>query len=72
MCASVLESAVGIGDTIGDQKINKIIVELNNKSILIFECDNVSFLILILNSESKISNTLSKLDAFIQKILKIY
>ncbi len=35
MCASVLESAVGIGDTIGDQKINKIIVELDEKTILI-------------------------------------
>ncbi|MFW9828533.1 MAG: roadblock/LC7 domain-containing protein [Candidatus Thorarchaeota archaeon] len=72
MCASVLESAVGIGDTIGDQKINKIIVELDEKTILLVECDNITFLVLIINPESNVSNILRKLDEIIQKIVKMY
>jgi len=72
MCASVLESAVGIGEAIGSQIINKIIVELEEKVILIFECDNNTFLIVIINKESKISYIFSKLEEIIQKIIKMY
>ena len=54
MCASVLESAMGIGETIGNQKINKVIAELEDKTIMIFECDNKTFLILIINRASDI------------------
>ncbi len=72
MCASVLESAVGIGGAIGSQKINKIIAELEEKTILIFECDNNTFLILIIKRESKVSYILSKLEEIIQKIIKLY
>ncbi|MFW9972701.1 MAG: roadblock/LC7 domain-containing protein [Candidatus Odinarchaeota archaeon] len=72
MCASVLESAVGIGEAIGNQGINKIIVELEEKIVLIFECDNNTFLIIIINKDSKISYILSNLDEIIQKIIKMY
>lgn len=72
MCASVLESAVGIGEAIGSQIINKIIVELEEKVILIFECDNNTFLIVIINKESKISYIFSNLEEIIQKIIKMY
>lgn len=72
MCASVLESAVGIGEAIGNQGINKIIVELEEKIVLIFECDNDTFLIIIINKDSKISYILSKLDEIVQKIIKMY
>ncbi len=72
MCASALESAVGIGDAIGSQKINKVIAELEEKSILIFECDNNTFLILIINRESDVSHILNRLDGIIQKMIKMY
>ncbi|MFX1377607.1 MAG: hypothetical protein ACFFA4_00805 [Promethearchaeota archaeon] len=72
MCASVLESAVGIGEAIGNQEINKIIGELEEKTIIIFECDKNTFLTLIINRDSDISYILSKLDGVIQKIIKMY
>jgi predicted regulator of Ras-like GTPase activity (Roadblock/LC7/MglB family) len=72
MCASVLESAVGIGDTIGSQKINKIIAELEEKTILLFECDKYTFLILIINRESEVSYILNRLDEIIQKMIRMY
>ncbi|MFX1417507.1 MAG: roadblock/LC7 domain-containing protein [Promethearchaeota archaeon] len=72
MSASVLESAVGIGDTIGNQKIKKIIAELEEKTILIFECDIKTFLILIINKKSNISYIFDNLDDIIKKIGRLY
>ena len=47
MCASVFESAVGLGETMGSQKIIKIIAELEKSSILMVEIkDKKVFLIL--------------------------
>ncbi|MFX0005372.1 MAG: hypothetical protein ACFFA7_01565 [Promethearchaeota archaeon] len=72
MCASVLESAVGIGDAIGSQKINKIIAELEGKTILIFECDTNTFLILIINRESDTSYIFNRLEELVHKVIKMY
>jgi len=72
MCAPVLESAVGIGDAIGSQKINKIIAELEEKTVLMFECDENTFLILILNKESNVSNILNKLDEIVLQMIRMY
>ncbi len=71
MCATVLESAVGIGETLGNQKFKKVIAELEEKTILIFECDISTFLILILNRDSNISFIISKLEEIIQKVNKM-
>ncbi|MFW9819854.1 MAG: hypothetical protein ACFFE5_09610 [Candidatus Thorarchaeota archaeon] len=72
MCASVLESAVGIGNAIGSQNINKIIAELEEKTILIFECDLNTFLILIINRESDMSYIFNILEENVQKMIKMY
>jgi len=72
MCASVLESALGIGEAIGNQEIIKVIAELLEKTILIFQCNIDTFLILIMNRESESSYILSKLDEIIQKIIRMY
>lgn len=72
MCASVLESAVGIGETMGNRKINKIITELAEKTILIYECDIKTFLILIVKKESNINLIFSKLQEYIQILVKLY
>ncbi|MFX1316933.1 MAG: roadblock/LC7 domain-containing protein, partial [Promethearchaeota archaeon] len=54
MCASVLESAENIGQTIRSEKLGKIITELDDKTILIINCDENTFLTLIISEESKI------------------
>jgi predicted regulator of Ras-like GTPase activity (Roadblock/LC7/MglB family) len=72
MSASVLESAIGIGETIGNQKIRRIIAELADKTILIFECDDKSFLILIINQESDTSYTFNNLEGVVKNITRLY
>ncbi|MFX1289123.1 MAG: roadblock/LC7 domain-containing protein, partial [Promethearchaeota archaeon] len=44
MCASVLESAIGLSHTIGDRKVIKIVAELGTQTIVITECDEKTFL----------------------------
>ena len=72
MCASVLESAVKIGETLSNQEIKMIIAELEEKTILILECDRNTFLILIINSESKVSKILFKLKELKEEIIRMY
>lgn len=72
MCASVLESALGIGETIGDRKINKIVAELAEKTILLFECDSKTFLILIIKKKSNTDFIFSELQEVIQTLVKLY
>lgn len=72
MCASVLESALGIGETIGNREINKIVAEVAEKAILIFECDDKTFLTILVKKESNVNLILSKLNEIIQKIIKMY
>ena len=63
MCASVLESAVGLGETMGNQRVVKIIAELEETSVIIVEIkEKMSFLILILNDQSEINFFLKELD----------
>ena len=71
MSATVLESAVGIGDSIGNQKIKKIVAELEDKTLFILECDRSTFFIIIINRESHISYIMSKLEEMIQKVSKM-
>ena len=68
MCASVLEGATELGQTIGNRKINKIIAELEEKTIIIVECDEKSFFILIINKESQVDIILNQLNEYIQQI----
>jgi len=72
MCASVLEGAAELGLTIDNRKINKIIAELEEKTIIIVECDIKSFFILILNKESRVDLILDQLSEYIQSISGIY
>jgi predicted regulator of Ras-like GTPase activity (Roadblock/LC7/MglB family) len=72
MCASVLESAIGLGRTMGDRKESKIIVELETQTIIIIECDEKTFLVFNLNYDSKFSNIFEKLEDYIRKIIFLY
>lgn len=72
MCASVLESALGLSSAMGDQKIARLITELESTTILIFECDEHTFLILAAKLDSKISQVIDKMEEYKKKILFLY
>ncbi|MFX1479137.1 MAG: roadblock/LC7 domain-containing protein [Promethearchaeota archaeon] len=70
MCASVLESAIGLGETIGSQRVVKIIAELEENSLIIVEIKEIlSFLVLIVNKHSDVTFFLNLLDNYIQKLI---
>jgi predicted regulator of Ras-like GTPase activity (Roadblock/LC7/MglB family) len=71
MCASVLEGASGISNTIENQQVNKIIAELNEETLLISKINKDVFLVFILNTQSNSSLIFEDLDMYIQKINSI-
>ncbi len=69
MCASVLGNAEGLGQTMGDKKIGKIISELDDYTIIIVGCDESTFLAVIINNDT-ISGPIQKhLDDYIKKLI---
>jgi len=72
MCASVLESAISLGRTMGDRKATKIIAELGTQTIVIIECDEKTFLVFDLNYQSDFSVILEKMEEYIRKIIFLY
>ena len=72
MCASVLESAIGLSHTMGDRKATKIIAELGERTIVLMECDEKTFLVFNLNHESKFNMILENLEGYIRKLIFLY
>ncbi|MHA1507347.1 MAG: roadblock/LC7 domain-containing protein [Promethearchaeota archaeon] len=72
MCASVLESALSLGQTMGDRKATKIIAELGTQTIVITECDEKTFLVFDLNYNSEFNDILEKMEDYIRKIIFLY
>jgi len=72
MCASVLESAIGLSHTMGDRKATKIIAELGNQTIVVMECDEKTFLVFDLTYESNFNAILEKLEDYIRKLIFLY
>ena len=72
MCASVLESAISLGRTIGDRKAVKIIAELGTQTLVITECDEKTFLVFDLDNESNFNVILEKMEDYIRKIIFLY
>jgi len=66
MCASVLESAIGLSRTLGDRKTTKIIAELESQTIVITECDEKTFLVFNINKESNFNVLLEKMEDYIR------
>jgi predicted regulator of Ras-like GTPase activity (Roadblock/LC7/MglB family) len=72
MCASVLESAVGLGETMGNQKIIKIIAELEKTSLLMVEIkEKKVFLIFIINDDSDSNFIFEHLEEYVKKISSV-
>lgn len=67
MCASVLESAEGIGQMIGDE-VSKIITDLDEQTIVIIECENKTFLSFLIEKDSHFGLVLNKIADFKRKI----
>lgn len=67
MCASVLESAEGLGQNIGGN-VNKIITELDKQTIVIIKCENNTFLSFIIEKDSHFGLVLKKISDFTEKI----
>ena len=73
MCASVLESAIGLSHTMGDRKATKIIAELGNQTIVVTECDEKTFLVFDLKYDSNFSVILEKMEVdYIRKLIFLY
>ena len=73
MCASMLESAEDLKKTLGSKKISKIIADLESgQTIIIIECDNKTFISLILEKESQIEQILKNIEEYCIKIIKIF
>ncbi|MHA1254985.1 MAG: roadblock/LC7 domain-containing protein [Promethearchaeota archaeon] len=70
MCASVLESAEGLGDSIGGS-VSKIITELDEQTIVIIQCENKTFLSFIIEKDSHFGLVLDKMADYKQKIEKL-
>lgn len=72
MCASVLESAVGLGETMGNQRIIKIIAELEKTSILMVEIkEKKVFFIFIINDDSDSNFIFEHLEEHVKKICSV-
>jgi hypothetical protein len=72
MCASVLESAISLGRTMGDRKAAKVIAELGTQTIVITECDEKTFLVFDLDYKSNFNVILEKMEHYIRKIIFLY
>ncbi len=72
MCASVFESAEGLGKTFGVNKIGKIIAELGDQTIIIVECSNKTFLTFIIGKESNVDLVFDNWAKYNQKIINAY
>ena len=69
MCASVLKSAEGLGQTFGEGTIVKIITELEDQSIIIVKCSEKTYLVLFFKQGTKVDFITKNLDGYIQKII---
>ncbi len=79
MCASVLDGAIGIGHTIGERNLDKIITELEVKAessekqtLMIVKGNEETFLTLLIDNESKVDFILNNLTEYIHKMAGSY
>ncbi|MBY9008052.1 MAG: hypothetical protein KGD63_15025 [Candidatus Lokiarchaeota archaeon] len=69
MIASVLKSADGLGKTIGGRKLNKIIAQLEDISLMILRNNERNmFLTLIINEFSRVNSVLDNINIYFKKI----
>ena len=69
MCASVLKSAEGLGQTFGEGNVGRIITELEDQSIIIVKCSEKTYLVLFFKQDTEVDFITKNLDGYIQKII---
>ena len=69
MCASVLKSAEGLGQTFGEGNVGRIITELEDQSIIIVKCSEKTYLVLFFKHDTEVDFITKNLDGYIQKII---
>lgn len=71
MCASVLGSAEGLGDTIGESRFTEIITELDDYMVIITGCENNMYLASIVSNTVSTGPIMEKMHEIGQKISEI-
>ncbi len=72
MCASVLESANSLSRVVGENKLIKIVAELNLYMLVIIQCDENIFLTFIVDHNSHVNDALNSIETYIKKIIFLY
>jgi predicted regulator of Ras-like GTPase activity (Roadblock/LC7/MglB family) len=72
MCASVLEGANNLRKLIGEEKLTKIITELNSYMLIIVQCDKNVFLTLIADYNSRVNLIIDSIEEYQKKIIFLY
>lgn len=72
MCASVLEGANNLRKLIGEEKLTKIVTELNSYTLIIVQCDKNVFLTIIADYDSRVSLILDSIEKYQKKIIFLY
>ena len=72
MCASVIESSEIFGRSISQKKMNKIITEFDNQSIILIGTGKDSFIVLFTDDNSKVEFFLNNFDKYHKKIDLVY
>ena len=72
MSASIIGSAEGLGKTVGDRVISKIITELEENTIIIVGCGERFVLTLVIDDGSRVDLILSEIDEYLEKIINLY
>ena len=72
MSASVLEGANNLKRLIGEEKLTKIVTELNSYTLIIVQCDNNVFLTIIADHNSRVNLILDSIEKYQKKIIFLY
>ena len=72
MCASVLEGANNLRKLIGEEKLTKIVTELNSYTLIIVQCDKNVFLTIIADFNSRVNLILDSIEKYQKKIIFLY
>jgi predicted regulator of Ras-like GTPase activity (Roadblock/LC7/MglB family) len=72
MCASVLEGANNLRKVIGEEKLTKIVTELNSYTLIIVQCDKNVFLTIIADFNSRVNLILDSIEKYQKKIIFLY
>ncbi len=72
MTASVIDSAEDLMNTISENRVNKIITEVDDISLIILGCRKKAFLVLIIGNDSKVEKLLDNIDIYIQKLMETF